>query len=137
MLAKLHDKAFDDPNWIFEIKWDGYRAIAEVAGDKTRLYSRNGLNFADEYAIIFEQLLQLKLNAVLDGEIVALDENGVASFQLLQQYRKSGDVPLVYYVFDILYLDGQSLKGKPLTERKAILRDILPNNPAIRYCDHI
>ena len=96
MLAKLHEGAFDDPNWIYEIKWDGYRAIAEVAGNKSRLYSRNGLNFADEYAIVFDELKKLKKKVILDGEIVALDEEGKPSFQLLQQYRQNSAVPLVY-----------------------------------------
>lgn len=137
MLAKLHEGAFDNPNWIYEIKWDGYRAIAEVAGNNSRLYSRNGLNFADEYAVVFEELKKLKKKLVLDGEIVALDEDGKPSFQLLQQYRQNGDVPLVYYVFDILSQNDKSLEDKPLIERKEILRKLLPDNPVIRYCDHI
>lgn len=91
MLARLHDKAFDSKDWIFEIKWDGYRAIAEVDGDNTRLYSRNGLSFQNDYPIVFEELKKIKHQVVLDGEIAALNEKGVSSFQLLQQYadRKS------------------------------------------------
>lgn len=137
MLAKLHDKAFDNPDWIFEIKWDGYRAIAELNGTKSRLYSRNGLAFEDEYAVVFDELRKIKKKAVLDGEIVVLDEKGKPSFQLLQQYGQNPNVPLVYYVFDILSLNGRSLEDKPLLERKAILQKLLPESDALKYCEHI
>ena len=85
MTARLYDKPFNDADWIFEIKWDGYRAIAEINGKNTKLYSRNGLSFANKYPIIFEEINKIKQNVVLDGEIVALDEHGMPSFQLLQQ----------------------------------------------------
>ncbi len=137
MLAKLHDKAFDGKDWIFEIKWDGYRAIAEVAGKNTRLYSRNGLSFGDEYVPVFDELLQFKKKMVLDGEIVVLDENGHPSFQLLQQYGQNADVPLTYYVFDILSLNGKSVKDLPLIERKQLLKENLPESDVIKYCDHV
>ena len=102
MLAKLHDKAFDDPNWVYEIKWDGYRAIAELNGKNSRLYSRNGLSFEQEYAVVFQELLKIKKMAVLDGEIVAFNNDGMPSFQALQQYGQNPDTPLQYQVFDIL-----------------------------------
>ena len=138
MFAKLTDKAFDSEDWIFEIKWDGYRAVAELDGENTRLYSRNGLSFAEEYAVIFQELAKIKKNAVLDGEIVALDEEGVPSFQNLQQYGQNKHIELVYYVFDVLYIDGKSVQDKTLLERKALLKKILPaNNYTIKYCDHI
>lgn len=137
MLAKLHDTAFDDKNWLFEIKWDGYRAIAEIDGKKTRLYSRNGLSFENKYPQVFEQLSAIKQHVVIDGEIVALSKKGIPSFQLLQQYETAGNVPLVYYVFDILKLGNRSLEKEPLTERKKILQQLLPGNDIIRYCDHI
>lgn len=137
MLAKLHDKAFDDPNWIFEIKWDGYRAIAELNGKNSRLYSRNGLSFEDEYAVVFEELRKIQKKATLDGEIVAVNDKGVPAFQLLQQYGQRNDIPLLYYVFDILSLNGRSLEDRPLIERKQILEDLLPKSDVIRYCDHI
>ncbi len=137
MLAKLHDTAFDDKNWLFEIKWDGYRAIAEIDGKKTRLYSRNGLSFENKYPQVFEQLSKIKQKVVIDGEIVALNKKGIPSFQLLQQYETAGNVPLVYYVFDILKLGNRSLEKEPLAERKKILQHLLPDNNIIRYCDHI
>lgn len=136
MMAKLYDKAFDDPKWIFEIKWDGYRAVAEINGSKTKLYSRNGLSFADKYPVIFEALKKIKRKVVLDGEIVALDGEGMPNFQLLQQYGERDDVPLVYYVFDCLYINGKSIEDKALLERKAILKELLPDSDLIVYCDH-
>jgi bifunctional non-homologous end joining protein LigD len=137
MLAKLREKPFDDPNWLYEIKWDGYRAIAELNGRNSRLYSRNGLSFENEYAVIFDELMKIKKKAILDGEIVAFNEKGMPSFQLLQQYGQRNDVPLLYYVFDILSLNGKSLEDKPLIERKQILKDLLPESDVVKYCDHI
>ena len=137
MLAKLHDVAFNDPNWIYEIKWDGYRAVAEVNKKETRLYSRNGLSFATDYPSIFEELQKIKKNVVLDGEIVAMDADGKPSFQLIQQYAQDGSVPMCYYVFDCLAVNGKSIESKPLTQRKEILRSLLPESELIKYCDHI
>ena len=137
MLAKLHDAPFDDPNWIYEIKWDGYRAIAEVSKKGSRLYSRNGLSFSEDYPAIFEELGKIKKEAVLDGEIVALDKDGKPSFQLIQQYAQGGEVPICYCVFDCLSVGGKSIESKSLLERKKILKALLPKNDLIKYCDHI
>ena len=87
MLAKLHDKAFDDADWVYEIKWDGYRAIAETGGDVARLYSRNGLSFEEDYPAVFDALSSIKEDVIIDGEIVALNEDGLPSFQLFQNER--------------------------------------------------
>lgn len=137
MLATLVDDPFDRDDWFFEIKWDGYRAIAEVNGSKVNVYSRNLISFNDRYHAVVEALKELGMKAVLDGEIVAVDDNGVASFQLLQQHLKTGEGTLVYYVFDILYLDGYDLTGLPLRKRKEILQRALPDDPVVKYSDHI
>jgi bifunctional non-homologous end joining protein LigD len=137
MLARLHEGPFDDPDWIFEIKWDGYRAIAEIGDKETRLYSRNGLSFKDLYPIVFEELKNVKHPCILDSEIVALDKDGLPRFQLLQQYMTSQTVQLCYYVFDCLSVNGQSIEDRPLLERKEILKTLLPESEVIRYCDHI
>ncbi len=137
MLAKLHDTPFNDPSWIYEIKWDGYRAIAEVGKKETRLYSRNGLSFGEDYPLVYDELKKIKKQVVLDGEIVALDENGKPSFQLIQQYAQGGEVPIVYYVFDCLSIKGKSIEDKPLSERKKMLKALLPASDVIKYCDHI
>ena len=137
MLAKLHEKPFDDPEWIYEIKWDGYRAIAEVNKKNTRLYSRNGLSFQAAYPAIYEELKKIKKNVVLDGEIVALDAEGKPGFQLLQQYGQGEPVPICYYVFDCLHVNGKSIEDKPLLERKKILKALLPKSDLVKYCDHV
>lgn len=137
MMAKLHDTPFDDPEWIFEIKWDGYRAVADIAGKETKLYSRNGLSFAKQYSEVFNELKKIRKKVVLDGEIVALDEKGMPNFQLLQQHGEHPEAELVYYVFDCLYVNGKSIEHSPLLERKEILKRILPQSDTIRYCDHI
>jgi len=137
MLAKLHDEPFDDPNWIYEIKWDGYRAIAEVNSKNIRLYSRNGLSFNEAYPVVYEELKKIRKSVVLDGEIVALDAKGKPNFQLIQQYGEQPGVSLHYYVFDCLYINGRSLEKKPLLERKELLKKLLPGSDVIKYCDHV
>ncbi|WP_242928782.1 DNA ligase D [Pontibacter vulgaris] len=138
MMAKLTDAPFDSEDWIFETKWDGYRAIAEVKDGKVSLYSRTGKSFADKYKPIAESLEKLEHNAVLDGEIVVLNKEGHATFQQLQNYQNTPSEHLYYYVFDLLYLDGEDLRHLPLLERKKKLESILKGNtPAIRYSEHV
>jgi len=136
MLATLSKEVFDSPDWIFEIKWDGYRALAKPDGADTELYSRNNLSLKKFYPIA-DALSQLKMKAILDGEIVALDEDGKASFQMLQQWTQDEKGSLCYMIFDLLWYDGVDLRDLPLIERKEILRALLPENPVLRYCDHV
>ena len=135
MLATLVDQAFDDPAWIFELKWDGYRAIAEC-GKNQRLYSRNGLSFENKYPAIFSAVKNIKADCVLDGEIVLLNADGKPDFQKLQLISANQDLQLVYYVFDLLELKGKDLKQLPLLERKKLLEKLVRNNDTIIYCDH-
>jgi bifunctional non-homologous end joining protein LigD len=137
MLATDTKEAFSDDQWIYEIKWDGYRALAELKGSSVRLYSRNGLSFNDTYPQIAEALSKLKLNAVLDGEIVALDQRGRPHFQLLQQFKDNPETILQFQVFDLLYKDGHSLEEQPLLWRKQLLKNTLKRHDLIKYCDHI
>jgi len=138
MKAQLSDlPAFDSPDWIFEIKWDGYRAIAEVDKKGNKLYSRNGLTFDKAYSKVFDALKQIKKNAVIDGEIVVFDEKGKPSFQKLQNYKSSDKYPIQYYVFDCIEVEGKSVTSLPLTERKQLLQKLLPESDVIRYCDHV
>jgi len=131
--------AFDDKDWVFEIKWDGYRAIADCGGKELKLYSRNGLSFIHKYPAVAEALMNSKHKMVIDGEIVVLDEKGRPSFQLLQQYQENPDHPIMYYVFDMLFLNGTDIRHLPLTERKELLKKALPKgkNSIIRYCEHV
>ena len=137
MLAKLHEEAFNDADWVYEIKWDGYRAIAEISKKEIKLYSRNGLSFREDYPAVYEELKKIKKDVVLDGEIVALDSEGKPAFQLIQQYAQDQSVVLCYYVFDCLYVNGKSIEDRPLLERKQILKQLLPESDVIKYCDHI
>ncbi len=135
MLATLVKEPFDHPDWIFEVKWDGYRAIAEIRDHHVSLYSRNGISFARKFIPIAEALRKFEFDAILDGEIVVVDAEGRADFQALQHYPGSGH--LLYYVFDLLYFQGHDLTGLPLTRRKALLRRILPFSPRIKFSDHV
>lgn len=137
MLATLVEEPFDRPNWLFEMKWDGYRAIAEVKNHKVNLYSRNQQSFNKRFPPIAADLKELDREVVLDGEIVVLDDKDKPSFQLVQNYQRDPREPLVYYVFDLLYLDGYDLRHLPLIRRKEILKKILPHTPHIQYCEHI
>lgn len=137
MLATLTDEPFDDPNWIFEIKLDGFRAIAEVHDKHVELYSRNQLSFSSRFPRIVEALGGLEANAVLDGEIVGLDSEGISHFQLLQNLEESSSSNIYYYVFDVLYLDGKDLCHTPLVERKSILKTLFGRSSAVRYLDFI
>lgn len=132
MLATLTDKPFDDPDWVFETKWDGFRAIAVARPGHASLYSRNGNDLSEKYPSICAALAAIKHEAVLDGEVVALDEHGRSRFQLLQNAGRNS-ARLLYCVFDLLYLDGKDLRGKPLLERKEMLARLLPKSPLLLY----
>ena len=121
MLAKRVAESFNRKGWIFEIKWDGYRAVSEITNGNVKLYSRNGLDLKNKYPLIVKELESFEGTAVLDGEIVALKE-GKPDFHTLQNYDESLHT-LQYIVFDILYLDGTDLRHKPLSERKECLKD--------------
>lgn len=130
MLATLIERPFDSSQWIYEIKWDGYRVVAEVKNGKVHLFSRNRISFNKQFESIVKSLERMQLdNAVFDGEIVVLDENGKSGFQLLQQYLRTGKGILVYYIFDILFLKEYSLLNVEIILRKKILKEtIKPDN---------
>ena len=147
MLATITERPFDDPNWLFEIKWDGYRVVSFIENGAVRLVSRNQNDLAPRYPELRElsKLVKAK-SAVLDGEVVVLDEQGRPSFSLMQQrtgiraHGRQGasraDLPIIYYVFDLLHLDGYDLRRVALEERKGALREILPAGEIVRYSDH-
>ena len=130
MLAVLTDAPFDDPAWVFETKWDGFRMVTSIKGGKVELFSRNGKIITDSYRAVAAALETFKHDAVLDGELVALDPNGKARFQLLQNALRS-QASLRYYLFDLMFLDGADLRGLPLLERKERLGRLLPNHPVL------
>ena len=140
MLATLVREPFDRVGWLFEIKWDGYRALAELRGGRVTLYSRNLKSLNQRFAPVVNSLKKLPFNALLDGEIVTVDDNGRADFQLLQNYIRTGKGKLVYYVFDILHFRDRDLMQLPLRIRKDILSQVLPSRPPlphIRISEHV
>jgi bifunctional non-homologous end joining protein LigD len=137
MLAKLHDEAFDDKNWIFEIKWDGYRAVADLSQEAPQFYSRNGISFLSKFKKVANDFSKQQHKMILDGEIVAYDSQGRPNFQLLQQVMDNPDLALVYQVFDLLWLNGHSTENLPLLQRKELLKEALIETEGIRYSDHV
>jgi bifunctional non-homologous end joining protein LigD len=147
MLAGIAEKPFDDENWLFEIKWDGYRAVSFIRDGNVRLVSRNQNDLSARYPELQDlpKFVNAK-NAILDGEVVALDEQGRPSFSLMQQrtgIRQHGrqatprqDLPIMYFLFDIIYLDGYDLRRVNLDDRKRVLREALRDGEIIRYSDH-
>jgi bifunctional non-homologous end joining protein LigD len=147
MLAITTDKAFDNPDWVFEIKWDGYRAVAFIEGNRVRMVSRNQNDLTGQFPELGALPKFIKAErAVLDGEIVALDDEGRPSFSLMQQRtgfqpgkrRLPGrqGVPVVYYAFDLLYLDGFDLHRVPLEQRKKLLQECVKAGEVIHFSDH-
>ena len=139
MLATLVDEPFDDDEWLFEIKWDGFRALAFVERGRVRLTSRNQNDLTAEFPNLKEIASRVNARqAILDGEIVALDAEGRPSFSLMQQ-RGMGigrGVAIVFYCFDLLYLDGYNLMRVDLEKRKELLKRVLEPSERIRYSDH-
>ncbi len=137
MLASLAKEPFDDDNWLYEIKWDGYRALAAVRKGQVELYSRNDIDLGPRYAEIVEDLGKIAADVVLDGEVVVLDSQGRSDFQALQNYGHTHEGQLVYYVFDVLYYQGYDLTKVPLLERKQLLQKLVPVRSRIVFSDHI
>src|SRR5947208_4975403 len=145
MLATLTDRPFSDPNWLFEIKWDGVRALARIENDALTLRSRTGVDMDKRYPELASLPDALAARqAILDGEIVALDTRGHSDFELLQErmhVRAPSEsllsrVPVVYFVFDLLYCDGYDLRETPLLDRKQLLHRLLRTSEPFRYSDH-
>lgn len=135
MLATLTDAPFDDPQWVFEDKYDGFRMVAKTAGGKVTLYSRNGQIISRSYTEVARALEGVKGDAVIDGELVALDAKGVSHFQLLQNSLRKA-ARLRYCAFDLMFYDGEDLRELPLLERKKRLRAILPRSKLIAFSRH-
>src|SRR5258706_213034 len=146
MLATLADRPFADPNWLFEIKWDGVRALARIENGALALRSRNGIDISQRYPELASLPSALAARqAIIDGEIVALDAQGRGDFERLQDrmhVRAPGEhlaaqIPVVYFAFDLLYCDGYDLRESPLFERKQLLQRLLYMSDRFRYADHV
>ncbi|MES2681559.1 MAG: DNA ligase D [Bacteroidota bacterium] len=135
MLATLVDKPFDEEGWLYEVKWDGYRAMAFMNKGTVALKSRNDKSFNEKFYPVHRALKEWNINAIVDGEVVVLNENGTSNFGALQNWRSEADGELVFYVFDLLWLEGKDLMPLALVKRKEILKSILPDSGLIRISD--
>lgn len=145
-LATLTDHPFSDPAWLFEIKWDGVRTLTAIRGGKVQMWSRSERDITREYPELSDIAKSVDAReAWLDGEIVVLDSEGRSDFQKLQlrfgvqkpSPKLIEQAPVVYYVFDLLYLDGYDLRNVALARRKELLRQVLQDDHRIRYSDHV
>ncbi|ODS73448.1 MAG: DNA ligase D [Cytophagaceae bacterium SCN 52-12] len=136
MLATLTDAPFDRKGWIFEVKWDGYRAIAYIGKEETTLLSRNGKSFDEKFFPVWQAVKDWKTEAVVDGEIVAVTDAGLPDFARLQNWRGEEDGRLLYYVFDLLWYDGRDMTSLPLKERQAVLHSLVPENHGVIRIGH-
>jgi bifunctional non-homologous end joining protein LigD len=134
MQASSVKEPFDSRDWIFETKLDGYRAITVIdSTGKARIWSRNHLPLEPKFPTLRDAVDQLNLRStILDGEIVALNQEGVPRFQLLQQWQKRPTVPVVYFLFDVLWSDGRDITGKTVLQRRARLEQIIAPIPGRR-----
>ncbi len=135
MLATPVDKPVNEEGWIYEVKWDGYRALAFSNARKVDLKSRNDKSFNDKFYPIKKEIETWGVNAVLDGEIIVADESGISNFGKLQNWRSEADGELLFYVFDILWYNNKLLTQLPLSERRTILKSIIPKNSIIRLSE--
>jgi len=138
MLATLVDEPFSDPDWIFETKWDGFRSVCFLKNGNARFVSRNQIEMTPQYPELANIGQQVRAKeAILDGEICALDRQGIPRFQMLQRKGGTQRPPIVYFVFDLLYVDGFDLTACTVVERKAKLAEILQPSSVIKLSDHI
>ncbi|MBA3648502.1 MAG: DNA ligase D [Chitinophagales bacterium] len=135
MLATLVDEPFDEPGWLYEVKWDGYRALGYINDGTVEIRSRNNKSFNQKFYSLHSALQQWKINAVVDGEIIVVNQKGIADFSDLQGWRSEADGELVYYLFDVLWLDGMDLMQLSLMDRREMLKFIAPDLPGIRISE--
>lgn len=135
MLATLADSPTGDEGWLYEIKWDGFRSISYLQNQDVDIRSRNNKKFNEKFYPLREALATWNVRAVVDGEIIVLNEKGYPDFNALQTWRSEADGQLVYYLFDLLWLEGYDLMNVPLRHRRDILSQIVPSGSAIRFSD--
>jgi bifunctional non-homologous end joining protein LigD len=138
MLATLVTSPAESGEWVYEMKWDGYRALAYLNGGHVEIRSRNNKSFNDKFYPLHKVMQEWGIHAVIDGELVVVDESGVPDFGGLQLWRSEDDGQLAFYAFDILWLDGYSIMDLPLEERRLILKAVMPPAiPSIRISETI
>jgi bifunctional non-homologous end joining protein LigD len=136
MLAETAPKPFSGSDWAFEIKWDGYRAVADLR-KSVQLYSRNGLSYLEKFKKVANSLKLQEHEMVLDGELVAYDNKGKPNFQWLQRMSDQPNLTVVYQVFDLLWLNGHSTENLNYLQRKELLKEALKETESVKYHDHV
>ena len=136
MLATLVDEPVEDEGWMYEVKWDGFRAIGYVNKGTVDLRSRNNKSFNEKFYPVFAALHKWNADIVVDGEIVVVNNKGVPDFSALQNWRSEADGQLAYYLFDLLWLDGKDYMGVPLIERRNKLREVAPKEGLIKLSEN-
>lgn len=136
MLATLAEMPLEGTEWLFEIKWDGFRALSYLQGSDVDIRSRNNKKFTGKFYPLRDALADWNIRAVVDGEITVTDKNGLPDFGALQTWRSEADGELVYYLFDMLWFEGFDLTSLPLKKRREILKEIIPAKGAIRLSEH-
>lgn len=136
MLATLVDAPVEEEGWLYEIKWDGYRALGFINNGTVEIKSRNNKSFKEKFYPVYDALKKWKINAIVDGEIVVVNEKGIPDFSDLQSWRSEADGHLNFYLFDILWVDGVDVMNLPLTERKEILRFVVPPDEIIKLSEN-
>jgi bifunctional non-homologous end joining protein LigD len=134
MLCTLTKDVVADEDYLYEIKWDGYRIVSHVQDSKVKMSSRSALDYTKKYPPVAKALEQLGHDAVVDGEVVVFNEHGKPDFDALQLYN-GHETPINYCLFDLLWLDGFDLTELPLTERKDLLRDLIEGNEVLRFSE--
>jgi bifunctional non-homologous end joining protein LigD len=137
MLATLVSEPVEEGGWLYEMKWDGYRALAAMNQGQIDVRSRNGKPFNEKFYPVINSLRQWGINALIDGEIVVVNEQGVPDFGGLQLWRSEADGQLIFYAFDILWCEGVSVMNLPLEERRQLLKAVMPQLPGIRLSESI
>src|SRR6185436_5628150 len=137
MLCTKITEPFNNPDWVYEVKWDGFRIVAHLKNGKVTLHSRSLLDYTKKYPPIASALQEINAEAIFDGEIIVLNSEGRPDFDALKDYQSSpAGKNLVYYVFDLLYLNGYNLINVSLTDRKELLKQLVPDNGIIKYSEH-
>lgn len=138
MLASPGTKIFNSKDWIYELKYDGYRVLANLDDGDVQIYTRNGISLNEKFRYVIDELKTIEHSAILDGEIVLLNAEGLHQFNALQNYdENTSEGLLMYYVFDLLHLNGHDTIELPLLDRKQLLKELIPEASHIQYCDHI
>jgi bifunctional non-homologous end joining protein LigD len=136
MLATLVDEPVEEEGWLYELKWDGYRALGYINKGTVEVRSRNNKSFNEKFYPVYEALKSWKINAVVDGEIIVTNDKGIPDFSDLQAWRSEADGHLAFYLFDILWLDGFDVMELTLTDRREILRSIIPASGIIKLSEN-